>query len=225
MDTTTGRTSMDIKFCSDQRTYAGFSLLLINLLLKNVKLKPKLRKASESWRSSFDHEQKKRYFCCLLIQYKNIHYIIIHDYYFWFNPRGDYTLTVAVNVKSLVSILIPSFDLFSVSTLTSLSALLLTLCLSFVPALRCHPSLLSTPPGWTASTRSMWRSAWLQVNAPRSHSSSPSTTRWRWNRPLSWWRVEGESRCLLPFLPLFPCSKYWIPNCSNGEPETCSNEH
>ena len=49
-------------------------------------------------------------------------------------------------MKSLVSILIPSFDLFSVSTLTSLSALLLTLCLSFVPALRCHPSLLSTPP-------------------------------------------------------------------------------
>ncbi len=70
--------------------------------------------------------------------------------------------------------------------------------------------LLLLLPDWTASTRSMWRSAWLQANAPRSHSSSPSTTRWRWNRPLSWWRVEGESSCLLLCLPLFPCSKYWV---------------
>lgn len=121
--------------------------------------------------------------------------------------------------------LISTFDLFSVSTLTSLSALLLTPCLSFVLAPCFHPSLLSSPPGWTASTRSMWRSAWLQVNAPRSHSSSPSITSWRWNRPLSWWRVEGESRCLLPCLPLFPCSKYWIQNCSNVRPYTCNNEH
>lgn len=65
-------------------------------------------------------------------------------------------------------------------------------------------------PDWTASTRSMWRSAWLQANAPRSHSSSPSTTRWRWNRPLSWWRVEGESSCLLLCLPPFPCSEYRV---------------
>lgn len=64
------------------------------------------------------------------------------------------------------------------------------------------------PPDWTASTRSMWRSAWLQASAPRSHSSSPSTTRWRWNRPLSLWRAEGEWSCPLLCLPQFPCSEY-----------------
>lgn len=61
---------------------------------------------------------------------------------------------------------------------------------------------------WTASTRSMWRSAWLQANAPKSRSSLLSTTRWKWSMPLSWWKVEGESSYLLLCLLLFPCSTH-----------------
>lgn len=62
--------------------------------------------------------------------------------------------------------------------------------------------------GWTASTRSTWRSAWLQANAPKSRSSLLSTTRWKWNMPSSWWKAEGESNYLLLCLLLFPCSTY-----------------
>lgn len=61
---------------------------------------------------------------------------------------------------------------------------------------------------WTALTRSMWRSAWLQVNAPKSRSSLLSTTSWKWNTPSRWWKVEGESNYLPLCLPLFPCSTY-----------------
>lgn len=71
---------------------------------------------------------------------------------------------------------------------------------------------------WTASTRSMWRSAWLQASAPQSRSSLLSTTRWKWNMPLSWWKVEGESNYRLLCLLLFPCSTYHFiaPSSSNS---------
>lgn len=62
--------------------------------------------------------------------------------------------------------------------------------------------------GWTASTRSTWRSAWLRASAPKSRSSLLSTTRWKWNMPSSWWRAEGGSSYLLLCLLLFPCSTY-----------------
>lgn len=61
---------------------------------------------------------------------------------------------------------------------------------------------------WTASTRSTWRSAWLQANAPKSHSSLLSTTSWKWNMLLRWWKAVGESNYLLLCHPLFPCSTY-----------------
>lgn len=49
--------------------------------------------------------------------------------------------------------------------------------------------------GWVASIRPTWRSGWSQASAPLSPSSSPSTTRWRWNRPWCWWRVGAPPSC------------------------------
>lgn len=65
--------------------------------------------------------------------------------------------------------------------------------------------------GWTASTRPTWRSGWSRAIAPPSLSSSPSTTRWRWNRPWCWRRAAAPAGCPRSWQPC-PCSEYPSPN-------------
>lgn len=71
---------------------------------------------------------------------------------------------------------------------------------------RCSTPGDSCAAGWIASTRPTWRSGWLRANAPPSLSSSPSTTRWRWNRPWCWWRAGAPPSCRLLCRPC-RCSK------------------
>lgn len=130
--------------------------------------------------------------------HKNAHYVdcVKPKTSLWGNHRigidSLYWLVTICDSTTCVEFHIPHYPVYLLFTF------------HYSPLLPWLPCLLD----WTASTRSMWRSAWLQANVPKSLSSLLSTTRWKWNMLLSWWKVEEESNYLLLCLLLFPCSMY-----------------